>query len=66
MNPPDWIEANEQLIAGSGFLICGIAVMVIRRINIGAPKDVTGLSARLIGLAAAIMGLVLLLPLAAN
>jgi hypothetical protein len=59
-------EVNEQLIVGLGFLILGIVIMVVGRIDIGASEDVTGLPARLLGLASMIMGLALLLSLAAG
>ncbi len=62
----DWKEVNEHLIGGLAFLILGIAVMVVGRVDIGASEDLTGVPARLIGLAAAIMGLLLLLPVAAG
>jgi tellurite resistance protein TehA-like permease len=60
----DRTEVSEQLIVGLGFLILGIAIMVVGRIDIGASEDLTGLPARLLGLASVIMSLALLLPLA--
>jgi hypothetical protein len=59
-NPLDWLEANGQPIARFSFLIRGVAVMVIGRVGVGLSEDVTRLPARLMGLAAAIMGVVLL------
>ena len=62
----DRTEVNEQLIVGLGFLIFGIVIMVVGRIDIEASENVTGLPARLLGLASVIMGLAILLSLAAG
>jgi hypothetical protein len=66
MNPLDRKVADGQLIAGLIFLTGLIAFIVIWRIDVGLPEDVTGLPAQLIGLVAVIIGLGLLPPLTAG
>jgi hypothetical protein len=54
------LEAYAPIIAVLGFLMFGAGILATGRVNVGLSEDVTGLPARLIGLAATMMGMVLL------
>ncbi len=60
MNFEDWLEANGLLISGLILLVFGIGLTITGRVDVGLSEDITGFPVRLLGVAAAAIGMLLL------